>query len=413
MQIILISGPYYPRKSPASNCVDHYIQELLSMGNHVDVICPATTLDTSLYSRGRLTVHRVSGHWTTWRAFCYKMLGKGRFVTFWKCILLIVRLYGIVIAPFSFPTRHAWMKKKLAAVLEKLLHVKDVDAVISVSDPPCAHLAVLEVRKKNPIPKWITYTLDPYTFNPINYQYVILPKYRQERNFLAEQSIYNSADYNIFSKELYEMALTEFSQPVTKTVCFPYIIKRPLQQTLSAKENNGLVIVYAGTLKKSIREPNLMLSVLSKIKNITLRLYVAGDCEHILNRYASPQIMISGFLSQEEYQRVVCVEADILINIGNTNDLQSPSKLVELLSSGKPIIHFYHHQDEGFRMIDKYPLGINVGDSNEETIRMVDLFCHKMKGRKLSFEDVEKLYPENTLKGQMKQLNQMLSGRGE
>ena len=48
-------------------------------------------------------------------------------------------------------------------------------------------------------------------------------------------------------------------------------------------------------------------------------------------------------------------------------------------------------------MIEKYPLGLNIGREEPEAIQKVWAFCKTMKGKQMRFEEVAKLYPENSL----------------
>ena len=92
---------------------------------------------------------------------------------------------------------------------------------------------------------------------------------------------------------------------------------------------------------------------------------------------------------------------DILVNIGNISTLQAPSKTLELLSTGKPIINFYFTEDTQFEMIEKYPLGLNVKNQEEGAVEKVSGFCSKNKGKILPFDEVEKLYPDYKLQNQV------------
>lgn len=80
------------------------------------------------------------------------------------------------------------------------------------------------------------------------------------------------------------------------------------------------------------------------------------------------------------------------MNIGNNFSLQIPSKMLELLSTGRPIINFYQMKDVHYEMIEKYPLGINIGPYDMNVVENITRFCHEMKDKRLSFEEVEALF---------------------
>ena len=59
-------------------------------------------------------------------------------------------------------------------------------------------------------------------------------------------------------------------------------------------------------------------------------------------------------------------------------------------------------------MIEKYPLGINIGPDEESAVEKVSEFCKQMKGERLSFEEVEALFPENTMASQLTLLEKLI-----
>lgn len=169
-------------------------------------------------------------------------------------------------------------------------------------------------------------------------------------------------------------------------------------------------LLYAGALYKEIRNPEFMLSVLSQIKNIRLELFCEkGECEDIIQRYLSDNIVRYSFVDKDRYDEMICNEYDILINIGNISTLQAPSKMLELLSTGLPIINFYFVKDSQYDMIEKYPLGINIGFQEEEAVDKVSKFSNRINGRVLSFEEVASLYPENSLDNQVSLLETLIN----
>lgn len=99
-------------------------------------------------------------------------------------------------------------------------------------------------------------------------------------------------------------------------------------------------------------------------------------------------------VNRSRYNELIYNEYDILINIGNNFSLQIPSKMLELFSTGRPIINFYQLKDVHYAMVEKYPLGINIGPDDADAVERVSEFCKQMKGKRLSFEEVEALFPE-------------------
>ena len=129
-----------------------------------------------------------------------------------------------------------------------------------------------------------------------------------------------------------------------------------------------------------------------------------------MKKYESDNITVDGLLPKEQYLSIILNKADVLVNICNTLDLQAPSKMLELLSTGKPVINFYYKQDGFYRMIEQYPLGLNVKQDDTSVFERVEKFCLETKGKKLTYEEVERLFPNNTIGNQITLLKSMISG---
>ena len=105
---------------------------------------------------------------------------------------------------------------------------------------------------------------------------------------------------------------------------------------------------------------------------------------------------------------MICYEYDILLNVGNACTNQMPSKMLELLSTGRPILNFYYNKDSQYEMIEKYPLGLNVGIDDANVVEKVGDFCNKMKGKQISYDEVKSLYPECVIDEQLNILEKII-----
>ena len=59
-------------------------------------------------------------------------------------------------------------------------------------------------------------------------------------------------------------------------------------------------------------------------------------------------------------------------------------------------------------MIEKYPLGLNIEFNELNAVEKVREFCLRVKGKRLTFEEVEQIYPENTLANQLELLEKLI-----
>ena len=166
--------------------------------------------------------------------------------------------------------------------------------------------------------------------------------------------------------------------------------------------NEKVKFVYAGAVYRDIRNPQFMLNTISQITNSVTDLFIKkGECEDMLinlpkniNRYE--------FVSSEEYGRMICEKYDILLSIGNRNTIQFPSKTLDLISTGKPIINFYFEKNSQYEMIEQYPLGINIAEGDLNAKSVITNFCQKFKGKRLSFETIKCIFPQNIFENQLK-----------
>lgn len=411
MNIVIITTPYYPNMAAPSACINKYIQKL-KFFHSIDVINPLTTEYFEPLNDPNIVIHYVSNCLWRWRMRCLENLKNGKFVFLNRFIINLFRIRTYLLASFSYPTIHSWQLNAFYKELERIQETKNIDVIISVVNPICSTFSALKFKKKYPNVKWITYFTDPFTFHPVVYTGVIFKNFRKKINFKWEKEIYDTANYNLFTEELYKMALHDFNQPPSKTICFKYILDRIVSTDVLPKtcHSDRCTLVYAGNVYMHRRNPKIALSVLSKVEFIRLDLYVPyGKCDSIISEYLSDNIRRYPSVDRSKYNNIICNEYDILVNIGNNFNLQIPSKMLELLSTGRPIINFYQMKDSHYEMIEKYPLGINIGPDDPDSLERVTSFCQQMRGRRLSIEDVERIFPENTLDNQLAILEKLLN----
>lgn len=410
MNIAIVTDSYYPNMSAAASCMDKFIQKLkhkhsftiINMLNQ----CEYADLDDEA-----IVVYPVSSLLWRWRIKCKDNIKSGKHVFINNLAINLFRISSLFMTPYAYPSPIRWSLKAFYNGLEKLHLQKQFDAVISVSDPICCSFAAKEFKKKHPEVKWIGYYTDPFTFQPSKYRQVPFKKHRWKKNFYNEKEAYDTADFNLFTEEIYKLALTEFKQPVSKTFKMKYVLSE-IPYTVIRKENDRsdkIELVYAGMFLRDKRNPKHCLNILSQIHNITLDMFVNySNCNDIVTKYLSLSIRLHPAVSRERYNEILTNEFDVLINLGNNVKLQIPSKMMELLSTGRPIINFYQLKDVHYAMIEKYPLGINIGPNDADAVERVSEFCKQMKGKRLSFEEVEALFPENTMDSQLALLEKLI-----
>lgn len=414
--IIVITRTYYPDMSPISVVIDKYIQRL--KGEYMfHIISWAPRLDYKPLEDPHINVYYIEDFWYHLRAACEKNIkNNSRMKFIYKFILTLLKIRTAIGNLFVDYFANQWMERKAYAGIKKIASNVKIDTIISVSGADVySHLAAMKYKKKDKDIKWITFFTDPFTYSSSDYTNTIYnSKKRTTHRYNIELNIYEAANYNILFEDIYYDAITKFKQPMKKTFQFKFVLDdtRLDVKKYNTLNNNQIRLLYAGSLYKKIRNPQFMLSVVSKLENIQLDIYTrTQDCIDIIKKYESYKIHNYYAVDTQRYKEMICNEYDILINIGNNCINQLPSKMLEMLSTGRPILNFYYYKDSQYEMIEKYPLGINIKieDNYKSAVEDVQHFCNEMKGKQLTFDEVQQLYPENNIQRQLYIMKQLIN----
>lgn len=181
--------------------------------------------------------------------------------------------------------------------------------------------------------------------------------------------------------------------------------------------NNTCKFMYIGSFYNKIREPQYMLEVLYKVSNridgFEMHLYGPSpdSIPAIYKEQFGDKLHIHGRVSKEEVLTAID-EADFFINIGNSINNQLPSKVLEYIGTGKPIINFYSIIDDtSNKYLEKYTTALLIKqDDNyiEENERRILKFINKVKGIKVSKDEIMKIYEDDTIEAVKEKLLMIL-----
>ncbi len=392
---------YYPDMGAPSAVVDKYVRYLRE--NNKVTIITKTYKDPNSFAL-RDDVRYITGGRHRLILWCEKNIRSRKLIVLQKLILKTIDAYKLLATQFMNPTANSWENVAYYNQLEMLHRADKIDCIISVSNTAFCQFAAQKFKKKYPDIRWITFITDPFAENDIYYRYKLFKKWWRQKNLASEKSFYMDADHNFMTPEMFKFAKGTLKIPLNKTSCLHFA----LDNRYAALKNNRLVdsneirLIYAGAVYQDVRNPEYMLRLISSIPELKLDMYInAGECENVLALYVKNNITRQGYVPKDKYDKMICCEYDILVNIGNISTLQAPSKTIDLLSTGKPILNFYFVKDSQYEMIERYPLGLNIQDGEEHVNDKVREFCVKMKGKRMAFEEVERLYPENNLERQI------------
>ncbi|MDX1942049.1 MAG: glycosyltransferase [Saprospiraceae bacterium] len=243
-------------------------------------------------------------------------------------------------------------KRQLGAMLQK----ENYDVLISVSLPFTTHLIGYTVLKNMPDrPRWIADIGDPFAFQALapnnRLFYGKLNRWWEQRILQAADActVTTMATLQLYRKKLGATAVRNMRviPPLLKT---SFLLQKEIKRT-----TRRLKIGYFGALYAPTRTPDACLAWLSGLKSLApdwyacLEVHFYGEIfpEFYDQLKAESAIHLHGLRSREECWQAM-QEMDILLNIGNTTDFQLPSKAVEYLAAGKPVLHFSYVSGDPF-----------------------------------------------------------------
>jgi hypothetical protein len=268
------------------------------------------------------------------------------------------------------------------------------DLIITFSQPFTAHLIAYRFKKK--VDKdilWIMYEFDPYAFSKTSSNLFLSFLKRRHQ----EEHVFRSADKICLTPELEQLYKKNIYQKyLNKFESFPYAFLKPfkLEQKNPIKIDTECLLVYAGGFYEKIRNPLYALLMITALdidfKFLILTSYMEKEFDNIVASNKE-RIILKEKVSQE-VALATMKNANILISVGNTIDMQVPAKIFEYIGMGKPIIHFSKiPNDPANTYLSLYPmvLIINEYENREETHKdMIRDFIQKYKNSQMDYEEV-------------------------
>lgn len=407
MHIVVVTGFYYPYTVPPAGCAKHYLLEL-AKEHEVEVVCPSSNIHyTKSLEHEGIRINYINSLPNKVMSYIRTNQEEHRYKGLTNILFNIYRgarfiKYAVVKAPYETSLVDSYVKG-LCDIHKK----KPIDVLMSVSFNFYTHASALAFKKLRPSVRWITYTTDPLAYNEVN----IIEKRKFQTAKNIEQKVYDTCDGCITTEEMYPNLVNDYHVPDEKILALPFLLLNR-QFEVGNSHNERPIALYAGYLYFEIRNPQTLLEIFSRIKDVDLCIRYAGDrfIRQMFNKDMASNIFVDGLVSRDKYLELLG-KSDVLINMCNKVKLQAPSKLTELVSTGKPIINFYYNKDSGYRMIEKYPLGLNVPYEvdYENAAVQVATFIHNNVGKRIPFEEIQALYPEHSLSVQMPKVTKLLT----
>ena len=365
-KILLVSHQFLPHLSPRTTRWKTLVDKLIDMGNEVTILTGSSPDETVenyniLYFGNKKMSTTMNSIRKDANSIDNPSIKKIIYI-------LLKKVYRFLFKNFAWPDYAMfWI---FTVYKNKTKISKDFDSVISVSLPftshVCASIIVKELKTK-----WVMDIGDPFSLkvqspenNTILYSFL---------NRFIEKKYYNKADQIFFTHQ----EVLDFHQKKFKIKNSKLKIGHPIFEILNknillSKEYNynklPINIGYFGIFTDKIREPFNYINYIANNLGDEFNHYWYINEES--KKYFTPfqdqgNHFIEQLIPREEAIKKMINNFHLLLSIGNTNKYQLPSKVIEYISLGKPVIHFAEIPSDPMYRFEK--LFTNLKIINKET----------------------------------------------
>lgn len=252
--------------------------------------------------------------------------------------------------------------------------------------------------------KWCPCYMDPYFTNQQN----STGKY-MHRKLLMEKALLRQASKILLCDFIYQDYIRN-GLPINSKK-YLELFWPSLMENLYSKEkvlakdssSHKVTLLFAGSLYKKIRSPDYTFKLVQALKDINAYFRCVGTVDkkfgsayfEMWNKRCDGRIEMIGQLPQEEMQQEMKA-ADILVNIGNTTINQCPSKIIEYISTGKPIINIVKSSDcPTLKILSVYPRALSIVENEDvesKQLRQIEEFITKQSTAFIQWEIIKELF---------------------
>ena len=328
------------------------------------------------------------------------------------------QLYSSLRWPDSF---WFWLPFSVMEVLKRLNYKYDL--IISYYPSFTAHLTVffMKLFSRNNSFKWILDYGDPFStsesIQPNNFYLYRNLNTSLEKLFSRYGQIvfYNDLLVNDYIEKL-SLSKNNIPKKIEPLVNLEEFYNDKIKSNC-IKDHKKVILNYIGKFYVLFREPYILFEIISKLNGISeflIELDIYGptggfDLEQKDNNF----INYRGMLDRNKAIKIT-KESSFLINIENTNCIQSPSKTIELIATGIPIINISNPNNPDYLLRDYEKIGgcicISRENINEKSLKkLIEFIKIKNIENNIRKEDLIKLLKNNLIKNISKKYLDLLS----
>lgn len=390
MDILLVSCVLPPRGTATAALIRNLCEHFSALGHTVDGI----TTKNSLYDAHITDLGAgVAYHANYVKAYrTRKKKSRDQIYAIYKRIRKILKP----------ETRVLYNEMCVSALYKEMIrcHAERYDAIISV----CAEFDSLEAvlrfkRNFRYKGKVALYQVDPLSDNPV----------------LVSDGVDNLLSYEIDAVRAMDCVFTtpiiyRDKEDIWKHRCataleFPALVPG-LHPQVGLSDQEEVRCVFAGYLYDTLRNPKFTLEWFSRLSDPRIHLYIVGSgCEEILKQYEEGpmhgRLHLMGQMSIEECNSYL-ENADVLVNIGNSVSNMLPSKIINYIGYGKPILDIVKTPEcPTLRYMEKYPLAYVIRETDcicDSDVDAFEKWINSASQKRICEKDILTIYTECTPK---------------
>lgn len=314
-------------------------------------------------------------------------------------VSLIKKIYNLTWKKLYFPDFAFMWQKPAFKMAEELIKKRNIYNVITVSWPFSDHVVGSKLKKKFNI-NWIADTIDPfYLSDAVNNTFL----YKNRSKKLESKTLATADSISVLTPKL-KQVYSELYPHLKNKISVNHNIFVPNSIYVDKKvklHSEVFKLTFVGTLSKKTREPHLLLKFFTYLldhnkSNIRYELHFYGNyyqfTEDFLkfDKLLNKNIFLHEFIDRNKVVEVI-QDSDIVVNIGNNNSYQEPSKVLEYVYMQKPILNICSiKEDTTKELLQFYPHKFNVESDQMYNDELLEKFHTFIKENKIINEDYEK-----------------------
>lgn len=401
MQILYVTAVAYPYPDANVKIALRLAAEMNRRGHHAELLAQASAQPPapSVQLQG-VTVHLMVPAWCRLDA-CFRQ-HQGKAAKKFRHMLACVRH---PVWTLAFAARKAarsdrfWHRRELCGRMREIARQYRWDAVLVQCQP--YENWELAPRAFAGLPLYL-HQLDPFADNLYYLPYPRAEALRRERPALDTARHIFTTPLLLDAGEQGELA---GFLPKATAVEFPCLVEPSREAGASPFPQDGaLRLVYTGILNDEYRSPAWLLALCEKVwqQEPRFQLHIFGtnqsECLRAALQHPPVWLFYHGQVPPEQAQAAT-LAADALVNLGNTYPNMMPSKILDYLATGRPIVNICKLKNcPTLRLTGQYPLSLDLADGSDiaDTAARLLSFLHTNAGSRLSFPQVEALFPQAT-----------------